>query len=66
MVNLAPAQLKKVGAGFDLPIAVALLAAMRHCPAERLKDCLFAGELSLEGSLQSVRGVLPMALMTRR
>ena len=66
MVNLAPAQLKKVGAGFDLPIAVALLAAMRHCPAERLKNCLFAGELSLEGSLQSVRGVLPMALMTRR
>jgi len=66
MVNLAPAQLKKVGAGFDLPIAVALLAAMRHCPAERLKDCLFAGELSLEGSLQYVGGVLPMALMTRR
>ena len=66
VVNLAPAQLKKVGAGFDLPIAVALLAAMGHCPAERLKDCLFAGELSLEGSLRSVRGVLPMALMARR
>ena len=66
VVNLAPAQLKKVGAGFDLPIAVVPLAAMGHCPAERLKNCLFAGELSLEGSLRSVRGVLPMALMARR
>ena len=62
VVNLAPAQLKKVGAGPDLPIAVVLLAAMGHCPEERLKNCLFAGELSLEGSLRSVRGVLPMAL----
>ena len=66
VVNLAPAQLKKVGAGFDLPIAVALLASMGHCSAERLKNCLFAGELSLEGSLRSVRGVLPMALMAWR
>ncbi|MEC8282906.1 MAG: magnesium chelatase domain-containing protein, partial [SAR324 cluster bacterium] len=66
VVNLAPAQLKKVGAGFDLPIAVVLLAAMGHCPEERLKNCLYAGELSLEGSLRSVRGVLPMALMARR
>ena len=65
-VNLAPAQLKKVGVGFDLPIAVALLEVMGHCPAERLKDCLFAGEISLEGSLRYVRGVLQMALMARR
>ncbi len=52
--------------GFDLPIAVALLEVMGHCPAERLKDCLFAGEISLEGSLRYVRGVLQMALMARR
>ena len=56
VVNLAPAQLKKVGAGFDLPIAVALLAAMGRCPAEWLKGCLFAGELFLEGSLRYVIG----------
>ena len=66
VVKMAPSQLNKVGAGFDLPIAVALLAAMGQCPAGRLKDCLFAGELSLDGSLRSVRGVLPMALMARR
>ena len=56
MVNLATAQLKKVGAGFDLPIAVALLAAMGRCPAEWLTGRLFAGELSLEGSLRYVIG----------
>ena len=46
VVKMAPLQLKKVVAGFDLPIAVVLLAAMGQCPAGRPKDCLFAGELS--------------------
>lgn len=66
VVNLAPAQLRKVGSGFDLPIAVALLAAMGHCPTDKISNTLFAGELSLEGTVRPVRGLLPMALMARR
>jgi magnesium chelatase family protein len=66
VVNLAPAQLRKVGSGFDLPIAVALLAALGHLPLDVLREHLFSAELSLDGTLRPVRGVLPMALLARR
>ncbi len=66
VVNLAPADLKKEGASFDLPIAVGILAVLSQVPEQMLGETLFAGELSLDGSIKPVRGILPMALCARR
>ena len=60
VVNLAPADLRKEGSGFDLPIAVAILAATNQIVAERLAEAWFIGELSLDGRVRGVRGVLPI------
>jgi len=65
-VNLAPGDLKKEGTGFDLPIAMALLAASGKVPREPLADHAFMGELGLEGEVRSVRGVLPAAMCCNR
>lgn len=65
MINLAPADLRKDSAGLDLPIAMALLAAYGILPAERLQRMLFAAELSLEGELRTVRGILPMTVAAK-
>ena len=65
-VNLAPAEMKKIGSGFDLPIAAGILGAWDIFPASALADFLVVGELSLEGRVRSVRGILPMALAARR
>src|ERR1700734_3953866 len=65
VVNLAPADLRKAGSGFDLAIAAATLAALRCVPLESIEQLLFLGELSLDGSVQSVRGVLPHLLGAR-
>ncbi len=59
-VNLAPADLRKEGPAYDLPIAVALLMLAEQIPPD-LDGCLFLGELSLDGSLRHVNGLLPMA-----
>ncbi|MDD5556424.1 MAG: YifB family Mg chelatase-like AAA ATPase [bacterium] len=64
-VNLAPAELKKEGPGFDLPIALGILAAAGQLPAGRLDDFSILGELALDGSVRGVRGVLPIALAAR-
>ncbi len=64
-VNLAPADLKKEGAGLDLPLALALLKATGQLASDRLEDFLILGELSLDGEVRAVRGVLPMALAAR-
>ena len=55
VVNLAPADLRKEGAGFDLPIAVGILAAMGRIDAGAVAGTMFVGELSLDGSLKPVR-----------
>lgn len=60
-INISPADIRKEGTAFDLPIAISVLAAFGCIPEERLKDCMFAGELSLDGKLNKVPGVLPMA-----
>ena len=60
-VNLAPAQLRKEGSAFDLPIALAILAASRQVPAERLAEHAAVGELGLDGRLRRVGGVLAVA-----
>ena len=55
-INLAPAEIRKTGTGFDLPIAIAILAASGQIPTTGLDDCLFVGELGLEGNVCPVRG----------
>ncbi|WP_310447266.1 YifB family Mg chelatase-like AAA ATPase [Thiobacillus sp.] len=64
-VNLAPADLPKESGRFDLPIALAILAASGQIPSTRLAQAEFAGELALTGELRPVRGALAMALATR-
>jgi len=66
VVNLAPADLRKEGTAFDLPIALAILCANGQCDPQPLSRYLIAGELSLDGSLRPVHGVLPMALKARQ
>jgi magnesium chelatase family protein len=65
-VNLAPAELRKEGSGFDLPIALAVLAATRQIPPERLAGHAAVGELGLDGGLRPVGGVLAAAEGARR
>ena len=65
VVNLAPADLRKEGAAFDLPIAVGMLAAMEQVENDRLEESLFLGELSLDGTLRPVKGVLPIVATAR-
>ncbi len=64
-INLAPADIRKEGAGFDLPMAVGLLAAIGVLPEGAPSGHLFLGELALDGRLKATRGVLPVALMAR-
>jgi magnesium chelatase family protein len=66
ILNLAPADLKKRGASFDLAIAVALMVASGACSTSLLDTTLFLGELSLSGELRAVRGVLPLLEGARR
>src|SRR5438874_13694933 len=63
-INLAPANVRKEGAGFDLPMAVAILGAMGSVSS--LDRHLLVGELSLDGAIRSVRGALSMAVCARR
>ncbi|MBT8479243.1 MAG: YifB family Mg chelatase-like AAA ATPase [Gemmatimonadetes bacterium] len=65
-VNLSPADLRKDGAAFDLPVAVAVLAGAGHVPGEQVSRWGFAGELGLDGTLRPVRGSLPIALRLSR
>ena len=67
-VNLAPADLKKEGTLFDLPIAVAILQASKivDIPKSFIEETIFLGELSLDGSITSVKGVLPIAFDTKK
>ena len=64
-VNLAPADIKKEGAFYDLPISLGVLAATGQLPCERLDDTIFIGELGLDGSVRHVNGILPMLISAR-
>ncbi len=66
VVNLAPADVKKEGASYDLPIAIALMVGMELISAPDLGKYIILGELSLDGSLRPVGGILPMAIEARR
>jgi len=64
-INLAPADVKKEGPSFDLPIAVGMLAASEQIETDQLAHYLMVGELALDGGVRSVKGVLPVALRAR-
>ncbi len=66
VVNLAPADIRKEGTAYDLPLALALLAASDQLVTEKLDKFIIMGELSLDGSVQNVRGVLIMALKAKK
>lgn len=66
VINLTPADLRKEGPIFDLPISVGILAAAEQVQTEALNDLLFLGEVSLDGSLRAVAGVLPIAAAAQK
>lgn len=65
-INLAPADIKKEGPSFDLPIAIGMLVLAHQRNLPRLEECCLAGELALTGAIRPVKGVLPIALEARR
>lgn len=65
-INMAPADIKKEGAAYDLPLAVGILAAEEEVKTALLGQYIIMGELSLDGTLQAIQGVLPMALTAKR
>lgn len=67
VVNMAPADIKKTGAAFDLPIATGILAATGQIKCiDHLQDFIIMGELGLDGSIQPIRGALPIAIQARK
>ena len=66
IVNMAPADIKKEGSSYDLTIATAILAASGQIEAEQLDKYIIMGELSLDGSLQPIKGALPIAIQARK
>ena len=66
IINLAPANTKKEGSLFDLPIAVGILADLEETRYERIEEIAFIGELSLDGTLNQVNGILPMCIEAQK
>lgn len=65
-INMAPADIKKEGASYDLPLAIGFLAAEEEVPTKDLDQYIIMGELSLDGTLQPIQGVLPIALAAKK
>lgn len=65
-VNMAPADIRKEGSAYDLPIAIGMLSAMKQMNAEIVSDFVMMGELSLDGTLQPIKGALPIAIQARK
>ena len=65
VVNMAPANIRKEGSSYDLPLAIGILASAEEVQSEKLADYLIIGELSLDGSLQPIKGALPIAISAR-
>ena len=66
VVNMSPADVKKEGAAYDLPLAIGILASTGRIPAEEVAQYMIMGELSLDGSVLPIKGVLPMAITARQ
>ena len=65
-INMAPADLRKEGSGYDLPIAIGILAALGKVKTDHLSEYMLMGELGLDGNIQSIRGALPIAITARK
>ena len=65
VINMAPADIRKEGSSYDLPLAIGILAAAEELDASRLGHYMMMGELSLDGSLKPVKGILPIAIKAR-
>jgi len=65
VINMAPADIRKEGAAYDLPLAVGILAATGHINSNLLSELVIMGELSLDGTVQPIKGVLPIAIQAR-
>jgi len=65
VINMAPADIRKEGSSYDLPLSIGILAATEQIGSSRLEEFMLMGELSLDGSLQPVKGVLPIAIKAR-
>ena len=65
-INLSPADIKKEGSGYDLPLAVGILAVNNKIDSSRLSEYMLVGEIGLDGKLQPVRGALPIAIRARK
>ncbi|SEQ76309.1 YifB family Mg chelatase-like AAA ATPase [Pedobacter rhizosphaerae] len=66
VVNFAPADIRKEGSAYDLPIAICILAASGQLPADELEDYFIMGELSLDGNIQPIKGALPIAIQAQQ
>lgn len=65
VINMAPADIRKEGSAYDLTLAIGILAASEQIKADRIADFIIMGELSLDGSLQPIKGALPIAIEAR-
>ena len=65
-INFSPANVRKEGSAFDLPIAMGLLASMNHLPPEHFKDLLIIGELGLNGEIKAAKGILPIVIEAKK
>ena len=65
VINMAPADIRKEGTAYDLPLAIGILAASEVIQSDKLERYLLMGELSLDGSLQPIKGALPIAIKAR-
>ena len=66
VVNLSPADIRKSGSAFDLPIAIGILAATEQVNKDKLDKCVIMGELSLDGTILPIKGALPIAIQARK
>lgn len=66
VINLAPADIRKEGSSYDLPIAIAILAASGQLEPEKISEFMIMGELSLDGGLQAIKGALPISIQSRQ
>lgn len=66
IINMAPADIRKEGSAYDLPLAIGILAATQQIKSSNVDDYIIMGELSLDGSLNSIKGALPIAIQARK
>ena len=66
IINMAPADIRKEGSAYDLPLAIGILAATNQIKSEGIEDYVIMGELSLDGGVQPIKGTLPIAIQARK